>query len=214
MTLIGTRPHQIRRSDAGFTLVETLIAVFALALLMGAGATMVLSSIRGQGELDVRHDQIAAIDRLNAHMRADLLQAVPRFVESGRAGEGAQSFYGGEIGRDNIFLGLVRDGWSNFEFEAPRSELLVVEYLFDDGKLIRRAVERPDRARRTPQTDTELLSDLIDMDIRFFAGGQPAEVWQAGLGGGQVIMPDAVELVLTFRNGEVLTQRFLVGGRI
>ncbi|MEO1475170.1 MAG: GspJ family type II secretion system protein [Pseudomonadota bacterium] len=201
-------------AQSGFTLIETLIAVFALALLMGAGTTMVLSSLRGQGELDLRHARIQAVDRVNAHFRADLERAVPRFVETGRAGEGAQSFYGGDIGRDGIILGIVRNGWSNIDLEEQRGELLVVEYVYDQGTLTRRTVARPDRARRTPVSETELLTDLIDFNIRFFAGGQPAEIWRTAVGGGQVIMPDAVEIVLNFQNDETLTQRFLVGGRL
>ncbi|MEM7662807.1 MAG: type II secretion system minor pseudopilin GspJ [Pseudomonadota bacterium] len=201
------------RSDAGFSLVETLVAVFALALLMGAGSSMVLSSLRGQEELDSRHQRTAAIDRFNAHLRADLEQAVPRFVESRRSGEVPASFHGGEPRRDGTVLGLVRAGWSNFDFAEARSELLVVEYVFDEGRLMRRAVERPDRARRTPESEVELLSDLSDINVRFFAAGEPAEIWRSTFGSGQAEMPDAVEVVLRFSNDEVLTQRFLVGGR-
>ncbi|MEM6898978.1 MAG: type II secretion system minor pseudopilin GspJ [Pseudomonadota bacterium] len=202
------------RSDAGFTLVEILIAVFAFALLMGAGSTMVLSSLRGQEELDIRHQQIAAIDRLNAFLRSDLEQTVSRAVESDQAGEGAFSFVGGDTGRNGRVLGLVRSGWSNFDYEAPRSELLVVEYIFDEGQLIRRVIERPDRGRRTPESATVLLTDLTDVDLRFFSGGEPAEIWQGAIGSdGQIVLPDVVELVIGFPNDEVLTQRFLVGAR-
>ncbi|MEM9670589.1 MAG: type II secretion system minor pseudopilin GspJ [Pseudomonadota bacterium] len=201
-------------SIQGFTLVETLIAVFALALLMGAGSTMVLSSLRGQSELDLRHERIAAIDRASAHFRSDLEHAVPRFVASERSGEGDVSFYGGMEGRDSIVLALVRNGWSNLDFVEQRSELLVVEYIFEDGRLTRRLIERPDRARRTPRSETVLLTDLSNINVRFFAGGQPAEIWRSvGGGSGEVSMPDAIEMTLRFPNDEVLTQRFLVGGR-
>ena len=198
---------------AGFTLVETLIAVFALALLMGGAATMVLSALRGQTELTERAERLAALDVMSAHLRSDLESAVPRLVDPGRAGLGLRSLYGGEDGRDGVVLGLVRNGWSNFDQVETRGELLVVEYVFEDDRFIRRVAQRPDRARTTPEFETELLNNVEDLSIRFFAGGQPAELWSNAVVNGQPAMPDVVELVLSFPPDEQLTQRFLVGGR-
>lgn len=207
--MTSARFHQ----EAGFTLVETLIAVFALALMMGAGTTMVLSALKGQSILSERTDQIEAIDLFSAHLRGDLEAAVPRLVQSERSGEGLLSLHGGDDARNGIVLGLVRNGWSNFDNVEDRSELLAVEYLYEEGRLVRRVFQRPDRARATPRFETEMLTGLRDLRIRFYAGGQPADLWRLAVSNGEPAMPDAVEITLAFETDETLTQRFLVGGR-
>ncbi len=203
-----------RRGERGFTLVETLVAVFALALLMAAGSAMLLSALSGQEQLRGKGAEIAALDRATALMRSDLGNAIPRVADTGRAGEGERSLYGGRPDRDGIVLGLVRAGWTNIDAREDRSELLAVEYVLgEDGTLLRRAYRRPDRVRATPAEDMRLLDSLQALDLTFFGGGQPAAQWGLVPDSATVQMPDAVEIAMTFADGEVLVQRFPVGGR-
>lgn len=203
-----------RQHEQGFTLVETLIAVFALALMMAAGSAMLLSALSGQEQLRDKSAEIAALDQATALLRSDLGNAIPRVTDTGRAGEGERSLYGGRPGRDGVVLGLVRAGWTNVDAQEDRSELLAVEYLLDEnGTLLRRAYRRPDRVRATVSEDMVLLQDLQSLGLTFFGGGQPAAQWGLVPDSTTVQMPDAVEVSMAFGNGEVLVQRFPVGGR-
>ncbi|MEL6322983.1 MAG: type II secretion system minor pseudopilin GspJ [Pseudomonadota bacterium] len=204
---------QSQKPAAGFTLVETLIALFAFSLLMSAGAAMLMAALGGQEQLRQTSETMKRLDRATALIRADLGHAIARLADTGRAGEGERGLYGGPPGRDGVVLGLVRSGWTNIDAAEDRSELLTVEYIFEDNALNRRLILRPDRVRATPTSETVLLEGLDDLDVRFYGGGLPAEIWGLTFTEEGVLLPDAVEFVMTFSNGEVLTQRFPVGGR-
>ena len=200
-------------SDVGFTLVETLLAVFALALLMSAGGALLFSTLNSSKLVDARLDRLNKLEVMTAHMRADLGGAVPRLAAPVRAGEGRKSLYGGEADRDNVVLGLVRSGWLNIDNEAARSQLLAVEYKFEDGMLFRRLYQSPDRTRQTPVYETLLVGGLSDVDVRFSADGQVANNWGLALSNGSPVMPDTVTFEMAFEDGQTLAQNFLVGGR-
>ena len=199
--------------DTGFTLVETLLAVFGLALLLSAGGALLFSTLNSSKLVDARLDQLNRLEIMTAHMRADLGGAVPRSINSVRTGEARKSLYGGEADRDNVVLGLVRSGWLNINNEADRSQLLAIEYKFENGALFRRAYQSPDRTRQTPVYETVLVTGLSDVSIRFSADGQFADNWGLALEGGVPVLPDTVTVEMVFENGGVLSQNFLVGGR-
>jgi len=201
------------RLDAGFTLVETLLAVFALALLMSAGGVLLSSTLSSNKLVDDRLDRLNKLEIMTAHMRADLGGAVPRLSNSARIGEGRKSLYGGEPDRYNVVLGLVRTGRLNIESEADRSQLLAIEYKVENETLFRRAFQSPDRTRQTPVHETVLMEGVSDVDVRFSAEGQVSDRWGLALAGDVPLMPDTVTIEMAFENGEVLSQSFLVGAR-
>ena len=198
--------------DSGFTLVETLMAVFALALLMSAGSALLLTTLNSNRLLDERLSQLAKLEVATAHLRADLSAVVPRVTRSARAFEDGKSFYGGLPDRESIVLGLVRSGWTNIANEADRGELLAVDYRYSNGELVRRIYQSPDRTRRTPVSETVLVDNLAGLEVAFTAGGVTSQEWELVLEAETPILPDAVTIVLEFETGETLSQNFLVGG--
>lgn len=200
-------------SENGFTLIETLVAVFALALLMSAGGALLISTLNSQRAIDARLERLDAIEIASAHLRADLAQTVPRVVETGLDTTGPQSLFGGTAGRDGLVLGLVRGGWTNPRQVEDRGDLLALDYRFEDGALIRRVYQRPDRTRQTRQFDTALLTGLTEVDVNFVANDLSAERWELVLEAGVPRLPEAVSVDFVFETGERLTQTFLVGGR-
>ncbi len=200
--------------DTGFTLIETLVAVFSLALMMAAGGTLIISTLDTQKLIDERMSRLEAMELVTAHLQSDLANAVPRLIGDEYARNIVQSFYGGEADRDGVVLGLVRDGWQNAQYTENRSGLLPVRYRFEDGKLMRQIDVRPDRTRRTPEFEKTLLDGINEIDVRFMAAGQPASNWGLALEGGVPRLPDSVEVIIVFNTGERLSQSFLVGGRL
>lgn len=201
----------VRSAEAGFSLIETLVAIFALALLMSAGGALLLSTLSSQRAVEARLAQIGQLEVATAHLRADLSFSVPRLARSASTLEDGKSFYGGARGRDDIVLGLVRSGRINIGNQEDRSDLLGVEYRVQDGKLLRRIYQSPDRTRRTPVSETVLVEGLERVEIGFVAGGVTSEMWELVLQAGVPVLPDAVTLVMVFDTGERLSQSFLVG---
>ena len=128
--------------ESGFTLVEILVAVFAFSLMMAAGTGLLLTTLRGQELLDTKLGQLGKLELASAHLRADLGASVPRIISTGRISDAPRSLFGGRPDRDGVFLGLVRDGWTNLQAGEDRSEILSVEYRLVENTLIRRLYER------------------------------------------------------------------------
>jgi len=197
--------------DAGFTLLETLMAVFILALLMSAGGVLLTSTLNTSRVVEARFEQLSKMEIATAYLRADLANSVPRVSRSVLPRENGQGFYGGEADRDGVVLGLVRSGRANIENLAARSQLLTVSYRYVDGQLIRRIAESPDRTRQTPQYETVLMDGLQSVEILFEDNGAALQQWELVLEEGVQVLPDAVTVIMTFETGDRLVQNFLVG---
>ena len=202
-----------RSSEAGFTLVEILVAIFAFSLMMGAGSFLLVTTLNAQDLVDQRLERLGELELASAHLRADLANSIPRIVSTGRISDRPRSLFGGEPDRDGVVLALVRDGWTNLDASEERSELLSVEYRLEDDQLVRRLYERVDPTRRTPRFETILLQGVDRVDLEFIAGGVSAPRWDLALEAGLPRLPDAVRVGIEFENGDVLRQSFLIGGR-
>jgi general secretion pathway protein J len=201
-------------SEQGFTLVETLISIFLLALMMSAGGAILISTLQTDRVIEERLERLNALELASAHLRSDIAAAVPRRIDTGSRGDQQLSLYGGRANRTGIVLGLVRDGWTNRQSLEDRSELLSVQYHIDNGQLLRRVYERPDVGRRTPHHDLLLLDGVSDVTLEFMAAGQPSGEWGLVLENDTPILPDSIRFEIVFETGQSLSQTFLVGGRL
>lgn len=198
-------------SQSGFTLIETLMAVFALALLMSSGGILLTSTFESNRVMEARLERLNKLEIMTAHMRADISATVPRLARSARAGALPSNLFGGEPDRFDVVLSLVRSGWTNIENAEDRGDIMALEYLYTDGQLIRRLYERPDRTRRTGTHETVLADNLVDLDIRFQSNGLASTIWDSTSVGEGSILPNAITFDLEFETGEKLSQTFLVG---
>lgn len=202
-----------RSGTDGFTLLETLIAVLILSSIMVAGSSALITVLSSKSLVEERMDRLGAFERTTALLRQDLNAARPRIWESSRRNTAPRSLFGGRPTAEGTYLGLVRSGWLNPDFEEERSDLLVVEYRYRDGELTRYLVLRPDATRNTPDQSEVLLTGLSDFEVTFMRGGVFAGQWDLTLDEGRPVLPDTVNIVMTFETGEILDQTFLVGGR-
>ncbi len=116
-------------AEAGFTLVEMLVAMTIFAILAAAGVSILRMSVDTQAAVDRRLSEIGEIGRLQASLANDLGQAVDRRT---RDGPTARPAFVGEPGR----IAFVRSGWANLD-DAPRSTLQRVEWRIAEGGLAR-----------------------------------------------------------------------------
>ncbi|MDQ3139278.1 MAG: type II secretion system minor pseudopilin GspJ [Pseudomonadota bacterium] len=115
--------------EAGFTLVEMLVAMTIFAILAAVGVSILRISVDTQAAVDRRLTEIGELGRLQASLAMDLGQAVDRRTRDGQASRPA---FVGEPGR----IAFVRSGWTNLDDE-PRSTLQRVEWRIADGGLAR-----------------------------------------------------------------------------
>ncbi len=195
----------IRRSEAGFTLVELLVALAIFALISVAGVTLLRSGSDTQLAVKERLEGLSRTNRLANALESDLAQAVARPVRDA-AGQPVPAFIQSDTATPGALFGFVRAGWSNFD-EAPRAGLQRVAYVLD-GKALKR-VGWPMLDGAAPGEAATLLEDVDVAGVRFRdEAGQWRNDWTAT---DARALPRAVELLLTVDGKPEQRMLFLVG---
>merc|ERR1712000_263532 len=108
------------RAQAGFTLLEVLLAV-AITAMIGVGSAQLLNSIiNAKQGVDIRSEKLASLQRFNMAVSRDIEQIINRPI---------RDIYGDEqaalrINDGDYPLEFTRAGWRNSPVaEDPRSEL-------------------------------------------------------------------------------------------
>jgi general secretion pathway protein J len=183
--------------DAGFTLIEMLVALALTSMIAVAGSTLLIGTVRASDRLGQTTESVSEIELAHTLMRDDFANVQML------AGDAGQPDY-----TSAPFVAFVRDGWSHPVPDDSRASLLAVEYQFRDGTLTRRAWLRPDPAVDTPHVDRVMATGLSRMTARYFDGREWLPEWRVG----QKELPAAVELTMEYSDRDALTQLFLMGG--
>ncbi|WP_197420518.1 type II secretion system minor pseudopilin GspJ [Sphingomonas sp. CCH5-D11] len=195
----GTRKVPQERGEAGFTLVEVMVALMIFGLIASAGVALLAFSVRAQGATTARLDDMGALARQSSLMAADLAQAMNRPARDGR-GTTFPAFVG-----DATSVTFVRAGWSNIDSDA-RSTLQKVSYRLSDGVFQRIAWPMVDGAEPLPAAPA--LTGLAGAKLRYRIAGAWSDSWNGSEG---AALPQALELTLQRRDGVSFRQLFLVG---
>lgn len=190
------------RRDAGFTLVEVMIALMIFGMIAAAGVALLAFSVRAQGASAVALDDTGALSRLSSILTADLAQAQDRNTRDVN-GVLLPAFSGDAAATP--LLRLVRAGWSNPD-QAPRAELQKVEYRLAGDGLERVAYPALDGA--APLPPALLLDRVRTVQLRFRYRGAWSDTWQ---GNPRAALPQAVELIVTRADSRLYRLMFLVG---
>lgn len=193
-----------KNCEAGFTLVELMVALFIFGLLAASGVALLSFSVRAQAATTERLDRLGGLQRATALLTADLIQALPRPVRN-REGIMIPAFVGEGGKADEIALGLVRGGWSN-PADAPRSSLQRVEYRLVADRLERTRWPMLDGAE--PDASSPILHGLKTLTVRYHGKDGWREQWDSR---SPMAMPDAVELVMDVQDVGEIRQLFLTG---
>lgn len=195
-------------ASAGFTLVETLVALAVTAMLATSGTMLMLQTLQGSEVVDARMGSARELIAMNGLMRADFGLVTKRASRAAEGLSSPQGFTGGTPQGNGELIRFVRAGWSDPSQIGARSDLQLVSYRFEDGALIRTAWLRPDPVADTPSVDRVMLDGIEDLDIRYRKSGQWEPVWPGTVDGTH---PDFVELTVTFGDGDQLTLAYSVG---
>jgi general secretion pathway protein J len=193
-------------NEAGFTLVEMMVALLIFGMIAVAGVTVMRSTVYSQQIVRARVDRVGEFQRLRAVIKADLGQAAVRRTRTADGGFLPTAFTGGEGQGGTPLLALVRRGWENPD-GASRASLQYVEYRRDGRKLERFVRPALDGAI---VGDPQILSEGVeDLHIAFFYRGE----WTTSWNGGPELLPEAVRLDLQIEGVGPVTQLFLTPGR-
>lgn len=185
--------------QAGFTLVEVMVALLIFSMLAAAAVAILSLSVRAQGVTGQRLDSMAAVSRTTAILSADLAQAVDRPTRD----EGGVQTPAMVAGPDA--MRLVRAGWSNLD-DAQRPSLQKVAYRLNGDVLERAAWPLLDGA--APMEPAALMDHVRELHLRYRFQGAWLEQWQGEPG---VALPQAAEVTIVRDDGQIFRQLFLVG---
>lgn len=194
-----------RPSEAGFTLVELLVALAIFALISVAGVTLLRSGSDTQIAVKNRLEDMSRTNRLANALESDLAQAVARPIRDA-SGQPVPAFIEGDAAIPGILFGFIRGGWTNFD-EAPRAGLQRVAYTLD-GQALKR-VGWPMLDGAAPGEAATLVEDVSAAEVRFRdEAGEWRSDWTATDANA---LPRAIELRLTIAGKPEQRMLFLVG---
>ncbi len=187
----------------GFTLVEMLVALAALAMLATGAMAVASAATASQDSIRAHQESTHTLMRLRAAMKADLSQAAARRARDVNGAKAQAALEGGALG-DGVFLSLVRRGWDN-PLEQDRSSLQYVEYRLSGGRIERRWRRHVDGS---PLQPTQVLAEGVrSMRLEFLDFDQWMEGWA---GAPNRPLPRAVRVTLDLADGGPVSQVFLL----
>lgn len=182
-----------RRTEAGFTLVEMLVALSLFALVAGIGTLMAFTAARSHVATGARLASAQALLRARAILTADLAQAAPR-VTHADTGATLPAFMLTRTG----FV-LVRRGVAGVLPSVRR-----VAWGWDGARLVRQSWATLDGG--APEPPVTLLTGVTGVRVRVATTAGWSDAWRPQR---PQDLPRALELTLG-RDGGAVTLRLLV----
>lgn len=203
-----------RRAQAGFTLAETLVALFILAVVSAAGSALLIGATSASQQIRENEAQARQLDVAQRLLRQDIAALSPRAIRPADGFSPAGNLFGDTPRGEEPFLRFVRGGWLNPGAVEPRSGYQAIEYVLRDGALIREASLRPDATSGTTVSSRVLLRDVRTVELGFVRGDQRSEFWRSDVGISLNTLPDLIEINVIFENGTDLSLAALTGARL
>lgn len=197
----------------GFTLAETLVALFILSIVSSAGAALLISASATSQAVREQEEEARKLDIAQALIRQDIAALSARAVQPADGFSPAGNLYGEAPRGEAPFLRFVRSGWLNPGRIEARGTLQSVEYYLRNGQLVREAALRPDATPGTPVASRVLLDEVVRVELGFVRGDQRSDFWISEGLVGSGVLPDLIELTIHFENNTNLTLSALTGGR-
>ena len=166
------RRAEHRPTQAGFTLVEALIAMAITAFVSVLSYQTLSTALVGIESARAESERLHEINRAFTVLSRDIRQLTNRPIRD-EFGQVASAVSGGELARDP--LRLTRSGWHN-STGAPRSTLQRVAYRLEEDRLLRLSYPVLDRTTAIEPTETVLIEGVELFELRFLPSINAVEV--------------------------------------
>jgi len=210
------RPGQSSRArgEAGFTLVELLLALFLFALIASvifAAFAAVASGVeRGRQSMELYRVGRAALLRMAQEISATM---PPQVVGSDTGLRGQKGTGGGGLAHDRIdFLTIPYRRYSD---KIPGYEICNVAYYMADNPQGQTALFREEDCsgeeaeRRDRATRLELTDLVVGLEITYYDASKDYEEWPLGGYDPNNPLPCLVRLALTLRDAQQHARSFI-----
>jgi|TARA_R110002096_G_scaffold432240_1_gene648654 general secretion pathway protein J len=170
--------------NAGFSLIETLVAVFILSVVSLISLNVMSNFADANQAMTQKMSHMNEIASARTYLRTDLSQTFDhRFSTSPSAEKNGE-----------VLLKFTRGSSEFAAVDLSKSSAETIEYRFDGNALIRRTFERPDPTQNTPFMDYVILKDVTNVTLKYYDGFVWREDWTPGIGSQKTTLPRAVEL--------------------
>lgn len=195
--------------QAGFTLIEVMVATLITAMLATMGLTLLNNALRTQDQLKSTLETVQGLELARAVIKNDLAQISPRRARDEFGEPTPFAFEGGADLRGERLMTFVRNGRETIGRQQDVSSLQFVEYVFEDGALKRKSRLHTDAAPDANDRSRTLLEGLDDVQIRFLSDGGWTDIWAAPAREGYVTAPVAISIEIVHPRYGVLESLFL-----
>jgi general secretion pathway protein J len=207
--------HQPNNHNAGFTLIEILVAM-AIFTIIGLASTGVLNSVINSDQLSSeRFEKLEELQRAMLTIERDILQIVPRKVRINSEPVSAVISGGEDVfDSDADGLGFVRAGWHNPQMLLHRSTLQAVGYRIQEQQLQRLYGNYVDNVIGYEPKVKILLSDIEDFRVSFLTDIEQLEEpeeWEETYS--NAALPIAISITIVSKTfGEIRREFILANG--
>ena len=164
--------HNIK-SECGFSLLETLIAVFILSTVSMITLNIMSQFGDANQALSNQINHLEQIEQANTFLRNDFKNTVVRPSRQDEISNIHTLFTSENITSDTSKIRLLRftrGGSIIANTDTDYSPIETIEYWLDGKTLTRRSFDRPDPTSATPYRDYIILENVNELDIRFYNG--------------------------------------------
>ncbi|MEH6822969.1 MAG: type II secretion system minor pseudopilin GspJ [Motiliproteus sp.] len=169
-----------RPPQRGFTLIEMLVAVSLLALLGLASALALNSALRSQTIIGVKQDALEQLQRTQRLLSRDLQQLLlrpSRDVSGNPLDIDLIAYPQPDTSNNGLILQFFKTGRRLLNQASPSSRLEQVRYRVEDEQLLRETTTLLDPSGSIPWHSGVLLTDISEIDLRFFHRQQWHSQW-------------------------------------
>lgn len=204
--------------QAGFTLIEVVIAIFIAVLMFAMGYRALSQAMQERDAINVAQQRITEIQRGMRLVAQDFAQIEARAARDIDGGGNLQAAVIA-AGKDNTLITFSRAGWSNpAGLQRPAEQR--VRYRFVDGSLVREHWVSLDPALNTEPRQRVVLTRVKSVQVRFLdpATRNWSNTWPVSISNGPVSplnidetllpRPLAIELVVVFDDWGRVTRLF------
>ncbi len=162
---ISCRRDRLRlRLQAGFTLLELLVALAIFAIIATAAYSGLQNVLFTSGIVETEAQRLAQLQTAFLLLERDMEQLANRGIRD-EFGQARPPIEGGEINSDALIT-FTRAGWAN-PLRSNRSTLQRLSYQLRESRLVRRYWDTLDRGGRSEPRETPLLDKIEQAEIRF-----------------------------------------------